>query len=455
VKRFLPDTLVGRTLLVLIAGLVLSQLAGVVLYSFNRSELASRLSGRQTAERIVSVVQLVQATAEPERGRVLQAMDVEGLRIGWGVEPLVQEDDRDGDGAEVLDELRASLKDREIHATLAPPPPPPMQMEPPNDDVPAPGNGMRRGFRRGGPLMRVAVHLDDGSWLNFLIPPHHDEPLRPGFFGPLAGGLLVVMLLSVLAVRRAAKPLAVLAAAAQRLGRDVAAPPVPVNGPREVRAAAQAFNEMQIRLRRFIDDRTQMVAAISHDLRTPITRMKLRAEFVDDDDQRNKMLVDLDEMEAMIAATLAFARDDAAREARQSVDLAPLLAELCAQFGATYSGPDSLTIAAGPTGLKRAFANLLDNAAKYGGGAALELSTDDSGHVVVVVVEDDGPGIPVCERERVFAPFYRIEASRNRETGGTGLGLAVARSAVRAHGGDIVLDDSASGGLRATVTLPR
>ena len=451
-RRILPDTLAGRTLLVLILGLVLSQLAGVVLYSFNRVELASRLAGRQTAERIVSVVQLVQATAEAERGRVLQAMDVEGLRIGWGIEPLVDEDD--SDSADILDELRAGLKDREVHASLAPPPLPPMQIEPPHEDLPAPGNGMRRGGRRGGPVMRVAVHLDDGSWLNFLVPPHHAEPLRPGFFGPLAGGLLVVMLLSVLAVRHAAKPLGVLAAAAQRLGRDVAAPPVPVNGPREVRAAAQAFNEMQIRLRRFIDDRTQMVAAISHDLRTPITRMKLRAEFVDDDDQRNKMLADLDEMEAMIAATLAFARDDSAREPRQAVDLAPLLAELCAQFGATYSGPDSLTITAGPTGIKRALANLLDNAAKYGGGAAVELSTDDSGHVIVVV-EDDGPGIPAAERERVFAPFYRIEASRNRETGGTGLGLAVARSAVRAHGGDIALKDGAGGGLRATVILPR
>jgi len=260
------------------------------------------------------------------------------------------------------------------------------------------------------------------------------------------------MFLSVLAVRYAARPLGLLAAAAQRLGRDMTAPPMPEDGPREVRAAAHAFNEMQTSLRRFVEDRTQMIAAISHDLRTPITRLKLRAEFVDDDEQRGKMLADLDEMEAMIHATLAFARDDAAIEPHAPVDVAAMLAGLAEDFGATYSGPKGLMVHAGPIALKRAFANLLENAQAYAGGANVVLARDSAG--IVVTIDDDGPGIPEAELERVFAPFYRVEGSRNRETGGTGLGLAVARSALRAHGGDIQLANRSGGGLRVTVTLP-
>lgn len=447
-RRLCPDTLVGRTVLVLLAGLFFLQLAGLTLYSVNRGELASRLGSRQTAERIAGVVRVVEDTAEPDRARIIRAMERPGLRIGWGQSALIPFGDGAADSLAIEDELTHRLNGQETRISLHPPlPPPPPMMS----DGPVPGPGMRHGHA---PLARVAVRLQDGSWLNFVAdeqPP--GEPLwKPRFFGPLTFGLLVVMVLSVLAVRRATKPLGVLAAAAQRLGRDVAAPPVPIEGPREVREAAVAFNDMQTRLRRFIEDRTQMIAAISHDLRTPITRLKLRAEFVEDDEERLKMLADLDEMEAMIASTLAFARDDAAREARRPVDLAELLEALCDQFDAAYRGPNSLTITAGLTGLKRAFANLLDNACKYGARAEVALAVAD-GHVTTTIT-DRGPGIPETEMERVFAPFYRVESSRNRATGGTGLGLAVARSAIRAHGGDISLTNRPSGGLCVTVTLP-
>lgn len=478
-RRFWPDTLVGRTVLVLLVGLLLSQLAGVVLYSMNRLELASRLGGRETAERIAGVVKLFEEASESERGRIIRAMQRPGLRIGWGRSPLISFGDGDHEGLVVVqDELLQRLTGHEVRISVGPPPPfpPPPDMEgrpeggfepgsgawphpgaEPSPDLesgPAPGPGM---FRRGHPhppVIGVAVHLVDGSWLNFIADVTPEETLwRPRFFGPLSGGLLVVMALSVLAVRHAAKPLAVLAAAAQRLGRDVTAPPVPISGPREVRAAALAFNEMQTRLRRFVEDRTQMIAAISHDLRTPITRLKLRAEFVDDEEQRIKMLSDLDEMEAMIASTLAFARDDAAREVRRPVDLALLLEELSVDFDALYHGPTILTITAGASGLKRAFANLFENARKYGGGAEVTLNAAEEGLVTITVI-DNGPGIPEAEMAQVFAPFYRVESSRNRDTGGTGLGLSVARSAIRAHGGDITLANRPEGGLCVTVVLP-
>ncbi|MDR3437757.1 ATP-binding protein [Telmatospirillum sp.] len=457
-SRLLPDTLIGRTVLVLLLGLILLQLAGVALYSMNRLELTANLRGRQTAERIAGVVKLAQDAPDSDRGRILRAMELPGLRIGWGQAPLVGPEENDPDAAAVYDELTRRLTGVEVRLSLRPPPPLDPMAPPFLSGEPTFGHGPDRGpgmMRHPHPIfMRAAVHMADGSWLNFIAEFPNEDPLwRMRFLGPLTLGLMVVMVLSVLAVRRAAKPLALLAAAAQRLGRDVTAPPMPVVGPREVRAAAVAFNEMQTRLRRFVEDRTQMIAAISHDLRTPITRLKLRAEFVDDDEQRLKMLSDLDEMEEMIASTLAFARDDVAREVRRQVDLGEMLAELCADFDAQYHGPISLVITAGPTGLKRAFANLLENGLKYGGGAEVAVDVGDS-HVEVVL-SDSGPGIPEAELERVFAPFYRVESSRNRATGGTGLGLAVARSAIRAHGGDIVLVNRPEGGLKVTVTLPR
>ena len=235
------------------------------------------------------------------------------------------------------------------------------------------------------------------------------------------------------------------------------APALDERGPREVHRAARAFNDMQTRLRSFIDDRTRMLAAISHDLRTPITRMRLRAEFVEDDEQRRKMLADLGEMEAMIAATLSFAREDAAGEAQVPLDLADLLQSLCdaavdAGHAASYSGARRFPFNGAPTGLKRAFGNLLDNAIKYGGVARVTLKPSEES--VTVTVEDDGPGIPPEELEKVFTAFYRVEGSRSRETGGVGLGLAVVRTIVHAHGGEVALENRREGGLRAVVTLP-
>jgi signal transduction histidine kinase len=270
------------------------------------------------------------------------------------------------------------------------------------------------------------------------------------------------VLLILWAVARLMRPVRLLAEAADRLGRDVNAPPLPEGGPSEVATAARAFNVMAGRIRRFVADRTQMLAAIGHDLRTPITRLRLRAEFMDDDEQRRKMLSDLDEMEQMIAATLAFARDDAAAEPASPIDLAALCRTVADEAAdarpelaeaISFDGPERLTVRARPIALKRAIANLVSNALAYGGAARLTLSARDGG-TVRLAVEDDGPGIPEAELEGVFAPFKRLEASRNRETGGTGLGLTIARNILRAHGGDVVLANRPGGGLRAVASLP-
>jgi signal transduction histidine kinase len=423
--------------------LLLTQIAGVAMFWLEHREITAQLDNRQTAERIASIVQLIEQTAEEDRGRLARSLDRPGLKVGWGKAPILPPGARGVLDTPLQDELASRLPGRVLHAGLRAPP-----------AIPDTGPQAGPGFGRSGPpQLLAAVTLEDGTWLNFVMPVLPDERLlQPQVYWPLGVGLIVVVVLSVLAVRHAVRPLTILTGAADRLGRDVLAPPVQITGPKEVMAAATAFNRMQARLRRFVEDRTQMMAAISHDLRTPITRLKLRAEFVEDDETRQKILADLDEMEAMISSTLAFARDDSARETKAATDVVGILIDLCDQFEASYDGPDQLSLTLGANGIKRAFANLIENACKYGGGARVVLRVNDD--MADIAIEDDGPGIPVSELEKVFAPFYRLETSRNRETGGTGLGLAVARSAVRANGGDIVLSNRPKGGLTALVTLP-
>ena len=248
-----------------------------------------------------------------------------------------------------------------------------------------------------------------------------------------------------------------LAAAAGRLGRGAAVDDLPEAGPVETRDTVRAFNLMRTRLDRFVRDRTAMLAAISHDLRTPITSLRLHAEFVEDAETRTRILAALDEMQRMTDDALAFIREDMQREETRNVDLHALVDSVAAdlaELGHDVAVADSgrVLIPCRPAALRRALRNLLENAAAYGGGASVRTDRDDTG--ARVVVEDEGPGIPERDLERVFEPFVRLEASRSRDTGGSGLGLAIARSIVRGHGGDIVLANRAEGGLRATVTLP-
>jgi signal transduction histidine kinase len=213
---------------------------------------------------------------------------------------------------------------------------------------------------------------------------------------------------------------------------------------------------MQERLRRYVEDRTTMVGAIAHDLRTPLTRLRFRVEAAPEE-TREKMTADIDQMEAMIAATLAFVRDTATEPKRDKLELSSLLESVTddmAETGArvTVEKAERVVISADSLALRRLFANLMENAVKFGGAARATLTVKDD--AAIVEIEDDGPGVPEIELERVFAPFYRREPSRNRTTGGIGLGLSVARSIARSHGGDLVLENRPGGGLIARTTLP-
>ncbi|PLR18500.1 two-component sensor histidine kinase, partial [Caulobacter flavus] len=276
--------------------------------------------------------------------------------------------------------------------------------------------------------------------------------------------ILLILALSVVAVsplawlfaRRLAGPITAFAAAAERLGRDPRAPPLSLSGSAEVAAAANAFNEMQERLRRYVEDRTAMIGAVAHDLRTPLTRLRFRIETTPED-VRSKLESDIDQMEAMISATLAFVRDTSRPAERTKLELASLLESVmdeAAETGgdATAEESEKIVIEGDPIALKRLVTNLVENALKYGGAARGRVYRQAGS--AILEIDDDGPGVPSAELDRVFEPFFRGEPSRNRETGGIGLGLAVVRSLARAHGGDVALLNRPEGGLRARVTLP-
>ena len=256
--------------------------------------------------------------------------------------------------------------------------------------------------------------------------------------------------------RRLTKPIKVFAEAAERLGRDPLSPPLEVRGPAEIGAAARAFNEMQQRLRRYVEDRTAMMGAIAHDLRTPLTRLRFRIESLPDD-QRRKYAADLDQMEEMITATLAFVRDATQPGERTRLELSSLVESLCDEMAETGSRTEvergeKVILQGDPMALRRLVSNLLENAVKFGGRARARVFADAGN--AIVEIDDDGPGIPAADSEKVFEPFYRREPSRSRQTGGIGLGLAVVRSIARGHGGDVSLINRVGGGLTARVHLP-
>jgi signal transduction histidine kinase len=270
--------------------------------------------------------------------------------------------------------------------------------------------------------------------------------------------LVSVAVLAALAVRALTRPLAVLADAASELGRDIRRPPLAESGPLEVRRAAHAFNTMQERLIRYIEDRNRILAALSHDLKTPITRLRLRTELLDDAPLREKFLADLDDMQRMAQASLDFLRGGEDSEAIAPVDINALLESLQEdaedvghEVGIT--GAVRQPLRCRPLALKRCLANLVDNALKY--GQRVEIAVTDTQTRLTLTIRDRGPGIPETELEKVFEPFYRLESSRSRDTGGTGLGLSIARNIARAHGGELTLRNHPQGGLEAVLELPR
>jgi signal transduction histidine kinase len=439
--RLWPRSLATRTAVVLLVGLAVVQVAGLTIHALDRLDVQHIAQARDVAVRVVGIYRAVMMSPPAQRQTVLT-----------DVTPgLVAELSPNPPALELPDVLPVRQRLLRVNLNL----------------VSLLGVPRWRAMRILGDPERhrviVALQLPDGPWLNVSVAV---EPARPWHSPTFLAAFLVMTAaaagLTLWAVRRLTAPVRTLAIAAEALGRDVNAPPLPEDGPLEVATAAAAFNTMAARIRRFVEGRTEMLTAIGHDLRTPITRLKLRAEFVEDEEQRAKMLADLEELEAMISATLAFGRDAQTTEAVTSLDLPALLRTVLDEAGdarpdvvekLAYEGPPHLTVRARPLAMKRALANLVSNAVSYGGGARVRLLSPVDG-MLTIEVEDDGPGIPPSELERVFEPFHRCEPSRSRETGGVGLGLPIARNIFRAHGGDVTLTNRPRGGAKAMAAIP-
>jgi signal transduction histidine kinase len=310
-----------------------------------------------------------------------------------------------------------------------------------------------------GPSFMAQVRLRDGTLVTFdSRQPAQTEGWPYRLLLSLAVLLVAVIAVSLVAVRWATRPLNSLADAADELGGNINRPPMEEKGPTEVIRAARAFNTMQARLAGYIRDRTRVLAAMSHDLKTPITRLRLRSELLDDPQLRAKFTGDLEEMESMVGATLDFLRGMENSESVQPVDLMALLESLQADMAETggpvrVEGNARAPFPGRPQALKRCLANLLENAVKYGKSARAIVDDDDAR--LEIRIQDEGPGLTQAELEKVFEPFYRVEGSRSRETGGTGLGLTIAKSVAEAHGGSLVLRNRPKGGLEAALVLPR
>jgi signal transduction histidine kinase len=450
--RLLPQSLFGRLVLVLLAGLILAQLLSTAISLSERDQALFSYSDQQWAQRDAAAVALMDSVNPEEQQRIASILTTPRLFVSVSARPPAG-GDADEQAADFQGMLQKLLgPDRQVRVVV-------VQLTPAQVAAAQsvkPGNGPVDVPRQ---HSITEVRLKDGQWMSFDHPrPWHvsDRPWR--LLLSLAILLVSVILLSLLAVRWVTRPLSTLATAAGELGRDIRRAPVPETGPTEVRRAARAFNDMQNRLVRYVEDRTRLLTAISHDLKTPITRMRLRAELLEDETLKGKLVRDLQDMENMTNATLDFLRGLEVSETSQPIDLMALLESVqsdAAETGQQVSLQGSIRhcFTGRPQALRRCLENLIGNAVRYGKQA--QISVEDDGTWITIRVRDAGKGIPEDQLEKVFEPYYRLEEARSQAGGGTGLGLGIARNIATLHGGTLSLRNHPEGGLEAVLKLPR
>ncbi|HKP67229.1 MAG TPA: ATP-binding protein [Casimicrobiaceae bacterium] len=453
-KRLLPSTMFGRlaAALVIVVGVMLAVIVALILR--DRGELSMRVGGvGDSSHRIEYLTRRLAALdrdaraaerhrlsadselqIEPERypGRTLNRHEVAAIERAF----VAELHDRLGDKYKVsVDRIWRGSPDKEVIALVP-----------------------EKRRANGTTALDVSVVMPDGDTTTFRVAaPMPDPPLPWQLFIQLGVLTLVLGVVLFLVTRGITRPLSKLAVAADAVGQSVRHPPLVEEGVREIRDATRAFNTMQDRLLRYLDSRTNVLAAMSHDLRTPLTRMRLRVEAVSEERLRTRFAADLDEMEALVHGALALFKGLDDEEQFERVDLNELLDAVVAEYAELGSpvgleGKALAPLQAKPRALKRCLRNLVDNALKFGQRATIGVEDADA---LVIRIADEGPGIPDEFLERVFEPFYRLESSRNRDTGGTGLGLSIARDVVQAHGGKLTLRNHPGGGLIAELRLPR
>ena len=458
--RLLPASLFGRTMLVLVAGLVVAQLGSMVIHLFDRGSSVYRLASLQIAAQIAQTVRILNRLPADQRQKVVQEVTGPHLRAALRREPVEVASgfsEHDRYEAEFTEEVQRQIGARwPIRADINPHP---------RDADKSPGPfalWMARHFYFLLPepfSIVVQVVLEDGTVVVFDVNVPQEPLSRLEAIVPLILLLMLVCFsLSGFLVRMTTGSLDRLARAADAIGRNPEDAPLADSGPSEIHRVIAAFNRMQQRVLDYLVERGRLLTAISHDLKTPITRLRLRAEMLSDGEIRAKMLRDLEEMQTMVGTTLDFFRTTGSNPQRQPVDIGALIESICEdrrESGPALSvrGAAQAPFRADPQALRRCLENLIENALRYGGGAEIEV-TDSSDRLRIAVI-DRGPGIPESELERVFEPFYRLDASRNMDSGGTGLGLSIARNIARWHGGDVTLRNAPGGGLIAELALPR
>ena len=457
----LPRSLAGQLIALSLAAIVVTQLFSLWLFTDERRLALLELAGGRVVARTVTLVELLDETPPALHNQIRRAASSPLTHYWISDRPILQQS---GSGRSV-GRISKAMADRfgpqrDVRVQIG-------------DDIviqrharPRHAAGQREAKRKARRLVptvvALAVQLDNGRWLNMEASVDiQNRPLQRVLVSIAVMGVAIILII-IVTVRRLTRPLRNLAEAADQLGRGAEGLVIEEAGPREIRSAISAFNVMQERLTRYVRDRTAMLAAISHDLRTPITSLRIRAEFVDDEENRNRIIATLDEMQRMVEATLAFARDEANREAPSRVDLAEFLDAIVTDYqdmGQPVrlaedqpAAASRIIITCRPIAVRRALRNLIDNAVRYGNQAEIAFAADAG--QVTISVSDTGPGIPEGQLDEVFEPFLRLEGSRSEETGGIGLGLAIARSNIHAHGGTLKLENRKPNGLVATITLP-
>lgn len=444
-----PRSIRAQLGLLIFAAFIAAQVLAAWLFTDERGAAIRAAQQSEAADRAVALAEALADTPTAPRDAILAASSSPSVRFEFRPDPVVAQN---AGSIATLDGHLPEGARSEVFALA------PHGNE--RADPPAPLDWMHQRMLRAGIApseLRISIPLSEGGWLNvrarFQRP---DVQLPPVLLGTTVLSLLLILGALWIGLRRITGPLRRLAEVSDDFGLDRDLPEMPKGGPIEVQALSDALERMHGRLTRIIADRTSMLAALGHDLRSPITALRLRAEMVDDDETRDRMIVALDEMQDMVEATLAYARGVSTDQPTEPVDLGTMLSELATDLSQT--GPpiavtaQPITLPLRNVAMRRAFRNLLENAQRYGDGAKVTFSVRESS--LYIDIDDNGPGMPEDALEQVFEPFVRLEDSRSRDTGGTGLGLPIARSILRAHGGDVVLTNHPGGGLRARVTLP-
>ncbi|GAA4494951.1 sensor histidine kinase [Gluconacetobacter tumulicola] len=451
---FLGDTITRRLVVTVALAAGVTLLLLQLFFAFGGTWAKPDVQATGLVQQVATVIRLVDAATPAERARLATAANTDTIHYGWY--------DAGSAVAGVLErgqylEPQVAQSRAFLEPFLARKPDRIVVFQEDNPVSRAPGLPYDR--IRNPDAYFVGVRLADGSWILGIALQ------RFWGFSPFERLMLQVVTLalwviavSLIASRQLSRPIEHLAESVRQFGHQPPSASIEEVGPREIKLVARTINGMQAEIQRFIEYRTTMLAAISHDLRTPLTRIRLRGEYIDDKWQQANLFRDVDEMQAMIDGALSFFRDDAASEAATVFDLPGLLQTIAYDYSdqghrVDYHGPNKTCYVGRLYVLKRVFTNLVENSIKYGKVPTIDLEQQDDGSLIVFV-RDRGPGIPPEVLPRVFDPYFRVDKSRNRQTGGVGLGLTSAQAIVRSHGGDIVMENREGGGLEVRVLLP-